>query len=95
MQGHKDEAIFQNRMGGSARDANDAKADTGASQYYWTHRDVKALTNIMPLINGPDVKLPDSTIIQATHPGTIPLHPTLSEQAQQAHTFPKMTNSSL
>jgi hypothetical protein len=41
------------------------------------------------------VKLPDSTIIQATHKGTIPLHPSLSQQAQQAHSFPKITNLSL
>ena len=41
------------------------------------------------------VKLPDSTIIQATHKGIIPLHHSLLSQAQQAYSFPKITNSSL
>eukprot|EP00957_Ditylum_brightwellii_P126667 9654784-Ditylum_brightwellii.AAC.1 len=72
-----------------------AKADTGASQHYWTHCNVKLLTKVTSMINGPMVKLPDSTVIQATHRGPTPLHPTLSDQAQQAHSFPKMMNSSL
>eukprot|EP00957_Ditylum_brightwellii_P073126 5558020-Ditylum_brightwellii.AAC.3 len=104
-QGHKDEAMFQNRMGGSTRGYKCqlemeevpsppsnvkyiiptkknilAKADTGVTQNYWTNCDVKALTNIMPLISGPEFKFPDSTIIQATDQGTIYLHPALSEQ---------------
>ena len=72
-----------------------AKADTGASQHYWTHRDIKVLTKVTPMIDRPMVKLPDSTVIQATHKGTILLHPTLFNHVQQAHSFPKITNSSL
>eukprot|EP00957_Ditylum_brightwellii_P181318 13812557-Ditylum_brightwellii.AAC.1 len=62
-----------------------AKADTGTSRHYWTHLDIKVLTKVTPMIDGHMVKLPDSTVIQATHKGTIPLHPTLSNHAQQAH----------
>eukprot|EP00957_Ditylum_brightwellii_P137034 10448727-Ditylum_brightwellii.AAC.1 len=72
-----------------------AKVDTGASRHYWTHRDIQGLIKVTPMIDGPMAKLPDSTVIKATHKGAIPLHPSLSSQAQQAHSFPKITNSSL
>eukprot|EP00957_Ditylum_brightwellii_P195129 14868155-Ditylum_brightwellii.AAC.1 len=59
-----------------------AKADTGASRHYWTHCEIQDLKQVTPLIDGPMGKLPGNTIIQATHKGTIPLHPSLSSQAQ-------------
>eukprot|EP00957_Ditylum_brightwellii_P011098 841172-Ditylum_brightwellii.AAC.1 len=58
-----------------------AKADTGASRHYWTHPDIQGLTKVTPVIDGPMVTLPDSTVIQATHKGTISLHYSLSNQA--------------
>eukprot|EP00957_Ditylum_brightwellii_P089639 6826971-Ditylum_brightwellii.AAC.1 len=92
MQGCKDEATFQNKMGGSERGCKSwlgmeednkinyltniisdttsvispspayivpakqtmlAKADTGASRRYWTHREIQGLTQVTPLINEP------------------------------------------
>eukprot|EP00957_Ditylum_brightwellii_P006800 515546-Ditylum_brightwellii.AAC.1 len=72
-----------------------AKADTGASRHYWTHHDIQGLTKVTPTIDGSMVKLSDSTVIRATHKGTILLHPSLSDQAHQAHSFPRITNLSL
>eukprot|EP00957_Ditylum_brightwellii_P151068 11503818-Ditylum_brightwellii.AAC.1 len=58
-----------------------AKADTGALRHYWTHHDIQGLTKVTPMIGGTMVKLPDSTVIQATYKETILLHPSLSNHA--------------
>ena len=72
-----------------------AKADSGASSYYFRTQDQLALTNIRHTPCGPSVLLPDSTTIQATHTGHLQLHPSLSTKAQTAHVLEDISNASL
>ena len=46
-----------------------AKADSGASKHYWRPQDVTSLKNITSDPFGPCVKLPDNSLIRATHTG--------------------------
>ena len=71
------------------------KADSGASQHFFKHDDSDALNNCMPTMSGPYVRLPNDDIIQATHFGSLQLHPALSKKASTAHVFDGITNSSL
>ena len=64
------------------------KCDSGASKHYFTLKDKNALTNIVPVFNGPRVGLPDGTTVQGTMSGTARLHPFLTPAAQKAHVFP-------
>jgi hypothetical protein len=72
-----------------------AKADSGASSHYFKTSDTPVLTNIRRTPYGPNVMLPDSTNIQATHVGQLTLHPRLSAKAQTAHGLDGITNASL
>jgi hypothetical protein len=72
-----------------------AKADSGASSHYFKQQDERALANLRPTHNGPNVLLPDSTTIQATHEGQLKLHPSLSAKASTAHILDGITNASL
>jgi hypothetical protein len=72
-----------------------AKADSGASNHYFKQADMKALTEIRSSPFRPSVLLPDSTQIQATHSGTLPLHHSLSTKAKTAHLLDGITNASL
>jgi hypothetical protein len=58
-------------------------------------QDQIALLNLRPTPFGPTVMLPDSTNIQATHSGQLPLHPSFSAQATTAHVLDGITNASL
>jgi hypothetical protein len=53
------------------------------------------LSNIRATPFGPSVMLSDSTNIQATHSGQLPLHHSLSSTAKRAHILDGITNSSL
>jgi hypothetical protein len=53
------------------------------------------LSNVKATPSGPSVMLPDSTNIQATHSGQLPLHHSLSSTATKAHILDGITNSSL
>ena len=49
-----------------------AKADSGASKYYFRPQDINVLKNIIDK-DGPTVSLPDNTILHATKAGTLPI----------------------
>jgi hypothetical protein len=72
-----------------------AKADSGASSHYFKPSDRTVLSAPRSTPFGPTVMLPDSTNIQATHTGLLPLNSSLSTTAQIAHILDGMTNSSL
>jgi hypothetical protein len=72
-----------------------AKTDSGASSHYFKVNDISALTNVCTTPFGPHVMLPDSTTIQATQSGQLPLHRSLSTKATTAHILDGITNSSL
>jgi hypothetical protein len=73
-----------------------ANADSGASSHYFKPTDRTVLSSLRPTPFGPTVMLPDSTNIQATHAGQLPLqHSSLSKTATTAHILDGMTNSSL
>jgi hypothetical protein len=73
-----------------------AKADSGASSHYFKPSDRTVLSSLRSTPFGPTVMLPDSTNIQATHAGQLPLHSSLSKTATTtAHILDGMTNSSL
>ena len=71
------------------------KADSGASNHYFRKKYLGALKNVKQMTSGPIVKLPDSSTIQSTKEGNIPLHSSLSPTATKAHIFDNLTNSSL
>jgi hypothetical protein len=72
-----------------------AKADSGASSHYLMPQDQASLMNLRPTPFGPTVMLPDSTNIQATHSGQLPLHHSFSMKAKTAHVLDGITNASL
>jgi hypothetical protein len=72
-----------------------AKSDSGASSHYLMTKDQQVLTNLQPTPFGPRVTLPDSTNIQASHSGQLPLHSCLSQCTKKAHILEGITNSSL
>ena len=49
-----------------------AKADSGASKYFWRDYDKHLLSNIQKIL-GPPVALPDGTTIRSTEQGNLPL----------------------
>jgi hypothetical protein len=73
-----------------------AKADSGASSHYFKPSDRTVLSALRSTPFGPTVMLPDSTNMQATHSGQLPLHSSLvPATAKTAHILDGMTNSSL
>jgi hypothetical protein len=58
-------------------------------------QDQTALTNLWLTPFGPTAMLPDSTNIQATHNGQLPLHHSFSAKAKTVHIFDGITNASL
>jgi hypothetical protein len=72
-----------------------AKADSGASSHYFKPSDRTDLSALRSTPFEPTVMLPDSTNIQATHAGLLPLNSSLSTTAKTAHILDGMTNSSL
>ena len=72
------------------------KADSGATQHYFTPQDAHILHNKHQTLFGPTVQLPDGAQLQPTHVGHLPLpHSKLSNQATTAHVFPGLNNASL
>ena len=51
-----------------------AKADSGASNHYWRPQDVTSLLHIKSDPFEPCVKLPNNSLIRATHAGQVNLH---------------------
>jgi len=78
----------------SACDTSDDSlvCDTGATNTYLKMVHQGYLSNCMPLHNGPKARLPDNTEIQATHRGTLQLHPQLQPSCL---VFPHLSNESL
>jgi hypothetical protein len=72
-----------------------AKADSGASSHDFREADQNVLSNLRATPFGPTVMLPDSTHVQATQSGLLPLHRSLSKTAKTAHVLDGMTNSLL
>ena len=72
-----------------------AKLDSGATQTYIKQQHQHLLLQQLQLHNGPVAMLPNETSIQASTVGKLPLHHSLSNKAQQAYMFPKLTNESL
>ena len=72
-----------------------AKADSGTSSYHFRETDQNVLSDLRASPFVPTVMLPDSTNIQATHSGQLPLHHSLSKTAKTAHVLDGMTYSSL
>jgi hypothetical protein len=72
-----------------------AKADSGASSHYFRKADQNVLSNLRATPAGPTVMLPDSSHVQATQSGILPLHHSLSTTAKTARVLDEMTNSSL
>jgi hypothetical protein len=73
-----------------------AKADSGASSHYFRETDQNILSNLRATPFEPTGMLPDSTHVQETHSGLLPLHHSLSKTAKKtAHVLDGMTNSSL
>jgi hypothetical protein len=72
-----------------------AKADSGASGHCFKPSDRTVLSALRSTPFGPTVMLPDSTNMQVTHAGQLPLHSSLSAKAKTAHILDGMTNSSL
>ena len=72
-----------------------AKADTGATKHYIKCEDESILTDIQPVVNGPEVKQPDCTTLKITKRGFLPFHPSLTNTATQASVLPKLRSSSL
>ena len=66
------------------------KADSGASGHYIRDIDKHVLDNIKPTSKGPKVRLPDSSHIQATETGDLPL-----PVPAPAHVFPALSSSFL
>ena len=66
------------------------KADSGASGRYVCEKDKHVLNKIKPTATSPKVCLPDSTLIQATKQGDLPLTIPVP-----AHVFPDLSSSSL
>ena len=69
------------------------KADSGASGNYIKNSDKHVLDNLQSKL-GPQVTLPDSTTIQSTQTGHLPI-PGLSAPATTSHVFNDLHSSSL
>ena len=66
-----------------------AKADSGATNHYFTQHDAKTLNNYVPTIY-----LPNGDTITATHQGLLPCSDKLSHQAKITHVFDDLQTSS-
>ena len=71
------------------------KADSGATNHYFKVSDMKILQQIQKLKHKKFVELPDSTNINVTHQGLLPLPNILSDAAKTAQILPNLSNSSL
>ena len=71
------------------------KADSGATKTYIKPTDQHVLTYAQAVRSPSTVKLPDNTHLHQIAVGQLPLHPTLSPQAQQGHVLKGLNNSSL
>ena len=71
-----------------------AKADSGASTHSFSSTSVQCLHNIKPLINGPNVKLPDGTSIIPDQTGQLSLHG-VSTKGNKVHIHKNLKNTAL
>ena len=65
------------------------KADTGATGNYVRLKDALILEDKTTTTTGPQVRLPDNSIIKSTHRGHLPI-PNLPPKATLSHTFSKL-----
>ena len=72
-----------------------AKADSGASHHYFCPQDETVLKNLHSVNNSASVHLPDSTTIQSTHCGLLPITKNLSSRAKTVHLLPHLKSASL
>lgn len=72
-----------------------AKLDSGASKHYMKEEHTQLLSNVKKIKDGPITILPNEEIFKATAQGILHLHKKLSNTAQTAFIFPKLTNESL
>jgi hypothetical protein len=71
-----------------------AKSDTGATAHYFKNEDAIILHDLLPTNQGPQVRLPNNSIIQATHAGRLP-YDHLPPSATSTHIFPGLKSASL
>ena len=71
------------------------KADTGASNTFLKKDHTKFLTNIKHTPHGPQVHLPNNTILQPSHKGNLSLNDSQTGMNINAYVLPGMTNESL
>ena len=72
-----------------------AIADSGASRHYLMKSDENHCTDLKRITNGPCVKMPNNQFIRGTHSMQLRLHPSLSSEAQRAHSFDHLKSGSL
>ena len=71
-----------------------AKGDSGAINYYWRKEDIACLQMIQYAI-GPEVTLPDNSVIKSDQQDHLPISQKLSQEAQKATVLPHLKSSSL
>jgi hypothetical protein len=71
-----------------------AKADTGATAHYFKPSDAAILDKLHDTDTGPNVRLPNNTIIKATQAGYL-RNTTLPATATKTHIFPELKSASL
>ena len=73
-----------------------AKADSGASNYYWRQSDITSLQHLRNNMTGLRVRLPNNEITQSTQTGNLNLNNcSLSKSGTKAHVLPHLKNASL
>ena len=71
-----------------------SKGDSAASAHYFREQDKNCLTNVTDATSK-NIILPDGSHLRATHKGFLPLSPSLSSQAREAHILPNLQSASL
>ena len=71
-----------------------AKGDSGETNHYWRKEGITCLQMIQRVI-GPEVTLPDNSVIKFDQQGQLPISKKLLSEAQKATVLPNLKISSL
>ena len=71
-----------------------AKGDSGATIHYWREENMTCLKDIIRAV-GPNVTLPNNSVLQSDQQDQLPISSNLSKTAQQSTVLPHLKSSSL